>query len=146
MILKFRHVGLVTNDLEKMINFYTKVLNFKVKNIFEISSSDFQKGIDIKDAKAKMAHLTYNDFEIEIFEFNHKYNRNNELSYANYPGYRHIAFIVDNIESFYKKLINENVSFISEPITVMEPENVKGYKFVYLKDPEVNIIELNQLP
>ena len=147
-VTKFRHVAIVVEDLDRMINFYVDVLGFELKREIEIESDDFRRGVGLPDAKAKGAHLIVpnSDVEIEMFEFKEQIERNSELSLANHPGYRHIALIVDNLEETYECLEKEGIEFYSEPIHVKEPANVAGFRFVYFKDPEGNIIELNQLP
>ena len=145
-IQRFRHVALVVRDLDRMVEFYTTVLGLKLKRTFEIESEEFRKGIGIKDAKAKGAHLMVPDsnVEIELFQFNQSVNE--ETSVANMTGYRHIAFIVDDLKHSFEILEENGIKFFSEPITVTEPESVKGFQFVYFRDPEGNIIELNKLP
>ena len=145
---KFRHIAIVVNDFDKMVDFYSKTLGFTVIREFDIASEDFRKGVGISDAKARGAHLSIpgNGVEIEMFEYNQKADRIKELSVANYPGFRHIAFFVENLEDTYKCLKETGIEFFSEPITVKEPQSVAGFRFIYFKDPEGNIIELNQLP
>ncbi len=147
-IEKFRHIAIIVRDLQKMIEFYTHTLGFNIKRTFEIESDDFGKGVNIPDAKAKGTHLIHpnSNIEIELFEFINNSTPNNTPSIANAPGYRHIAFIVDDLEQSYKILEEKGMEFFSEPITVKEPKEVAGFKFVYFKDPEGNIIELNKLP
>lgn len=145
---KFRHIAIIVNDFDKMIDFYSKILGFEVLRIFEIETEDFRKGVGISDAKAKVAHLSIpgNGVEIEMFEYSQKRERMEDLSIANAPGFRHMAFFVDNLEEAYESLKENGIEFYSEPILVKEPESVAGFRFVYFKDPEGNIIELNQLP
>ncbi|WP_139176444.1 VOC family protein [Natronincola peptidivorans] len=147
-VKKFRHIGLVVKDYSKMMKFYSEVLGFEIIREFEIENEDFRKGVGISNAKAKGAHLIVpgNNVEIEISEYEQKIERCSELSLSNYPGYRHIAFIVENLEEAYNDLRKLGIEFISEPICVKEPKNVAGFQFVYFRDPEGNIIEINQLP
>jgi len=144
----FRHIGIIVKDLNKMIDFYTTVLGFNVKRAIEIQSEDFRKGIAIPNAKAKGAHLTHPNLsmEIEFFEFYENQNINPAPDIPNMPGLRHIAFIVEDLEGCYNALKNNNIEFFSEPITIKEPADVAGFQFIYFKDPEGNIIELNKLP
>ena len=130
-----------------MKNFYKDILGFSLIRKFRIKSEDFQKGIGVADAEAQGAHLSLPDsqFEIEMFRFNHTEYFDSILQ-ANTQGYRHIAFIVDNLQESYNELQGKGVIFQSGPITVKEPKEVAGFQFVYFRDPEGNIIELNQLP
>lgn len=51
-ISEFRHVAIVVKDISRMIDFYTGLLGFDVKQKFEIESDGFRKGIAIPNAKA----------------------------------------------------------------------------------------------
>lgn len=59
---------------------------------------------------------------------------------------RHIALAIEDIDEAYRQLKELGIEFISEPICVTDPPSLAGFKFAYFKDPEGNIIELNQLP
>jgi len=147
-IQRFRHVAIIVEDLDRMVEFYTKVLGLKLKRDFGIESEEFRKGIGIKDAKAKGAHLMVPDsnVEIELFQFIDNHSVEEKTSIANMIGYRHMAFIVDDLDKSFEILKGNGVEFFSDPITVNEPESVRGFRFVYFRDPEGNIIELNKLP
>lgn len=145
-IRKFRHVALIVKDYRKMIRFYSEILNFKVLREFELATEDFRKGVGLPGAKAKGAHLAIpgGEVELEIFQFEEQPEGGEKPSQANLPGFRHIALIVDDLKNAYQELKNKGLEFLSEPILVLEPKNVAGSMFVYFKDPEGNIIELNQ--
>lgn len=147
-IKRFRHIGLVVTSYEKMVNFYVDILGLEIIREFEIESEDFRKGVGIPDAKAIGAHLRVpgSDVEIEIVEYKPNLERMEELSLSNYPGFRHIALFVENLEEVYQHLKQRGIDFVSEPICVKEPKSVAGFRFVYFKDPEGNIIEMNQAP
>ncbi len=145
-IQRFRHVALVVRDLDRMVEFYTRLLGLKLKRTFEIESEEFRKGIGVEDAKAKGVHLMVPDSNVEIELIQFDQSENEETSVANMTGYRHIAFIVDDLEKSFETLKENGIEFVSEPITVTEPESVRGFQFVYFRDPEGNIVELNKLP
>lgn len=145
----FRHIAVVVRDLENMIRFYTQILGFEVKRHFNIKSEDFRKGVAVAEAEAKGAHLIVpnSSVEIELFQFETPIpNLSNIPFQANRLGYRHMALVVNNLEETYLELKENGIDFLSEPITVKEPKEVAGFQFVYFRDPEGNIIELNQLP
>ena len=141
-------MAIVVKDLDRMVEFYTTVLGLELKRNFEIESEEFRKGIGIRDAKARGAHLMVPDsnVEIELFQFIDNQGAKGKTSIASMIGYRHMAFIVDDLEKAVEILKGNGVEFFSEPITVNEPESVRGFRFVYFRDPEGNILELNKLP
>jgi glyoxylase I family protein len=147
-INKFRHVAIVVKDIEEMIRFYTEILGFAVKRRMELDSPEFREGVGVKDAKARGAHLTLtnDDFELELIEFEENVSEQ-VAACSNKTGYRYMAFIVDDIEHVFKTLKQYKIESISnEPICLKKPLQVAGFQFVYVKDPEGNIIEFNQLP
>ena len=146
-IKRFRHIAIVAKDIDTMIHFYTNVLGFKLLRRFNNQSEELRKGIGVADAEAIMAHLSVpnTDVEIELFQFKNSVQISDSLP-ANATGYRHFSIVVKDLQETYNKLKQKKVFFLSEPITVKMPKEVAGLKFVYFRDPEGNIIELNQLP
>ena len=146
-IKKFRHVAIVVRDLDRMVNFYGQTLGFLVKRRFAIGNEDFRKGIGLSEAEAIVTHLMIpnSDVEIELLQFKETKSLLSS-SPANTPGYRHFALVVDDLKESWRELNEKGISFLSEPITVIEPEEVAGFQFVYFLDPEGNLIELNELP
>ncbi|WP_377473304.1 MAG: VOC family protein [Microcoleus anatoxicus] len=148
-VVNARHVGLVVEDLDRMILFYTQYLNFQIAWKFTIDTAAFREGVGIPDASARGTHLRVpgSDIQIEMIEYTPKIGRSPEQSLSNCPGFRHMAFVVDDIDEMFASLQSRGVEFFSQkPILVTEPPAANGLKFVYFKDPEGNIIELNQLP
>lgn len=72
-------------------------------------------------------------------------NLNKELNTAlaeiNRPGFAHIAFEVDDVEITLAEIINAGGSRVGELVTADYPNNIEAV-FVYARDPEGNIIEL----
>jgi catechol 2,3-dioxygenase-like lactoylglutathione lyase family enzyme len=150
-IKKFRPVAIVAHDLGKLIDFYTQTLGFEVKRRYEARNANFQNGIGVPGADAIVVHLTIpnSTVELEMFQFNapviDAYGSPLPVP-ANQPGFRHMALIVDDLQAAYLELKAKGIIFLSEPITHKEPKEVAGFQFVYFRDPEGNIVELNQLP
>jgi glyoxylase I family protein len=148
-IERFRHVAIVAHDLTKLVDFYTQSLGFKVKRRYEAKNANFQNGVGVPGAEAAVVHLTIpnSNVELEMFQFNAPLiDAPGSPLPANQPGYRHMALIVDDLQAAYLELKAKGITFLSEPITHKEPKEVAGFQFVYFRDPEGNIVELNQLP
>ena len=130
-----------------MVNFYTQILGFLVKRRFTIRNEDFRRGIGLPDAEAIVTHLIIpnSNVEIELLQFKEAMNL---LSYspADAQGYRHFALVVGDLKESWRELKGKGISFLSDPITVRDPKDVAGFRFVYFLDPEGNIIELSELP
>ena len=147
-IQRFRHVAIVASDLDVMLEFYTSVLGFRERSRYESASDDFRRGVGLPHVVAEVVHLGMVDspVEIEMFQFDDTLAACADRARANLPGYRHIAFVVEDLGAACAQLRDLGVQFFSNPITLGASGSVAGIQFVYFKDPEGNIVELNQLP
>ena len=147
-IKRFRHVALIVKDMNTILDFYTTVFGCMIKRDFEIDSEEFQKGIGIENGSARCVHLILpnSDVEIELFQFYHPVPIAVSKQQINDLGIRHFSLIIDNMDEAICELKLKGVELHSEPIRFEKPKEIKGFCFVYIKDPEGNIIELNELP
>lgn len=144
---RFGHVGIVVRDLDRMIEFYTRVLGLSLKRTFVVDSEEFGRGVGIPGAKARGAHVTdvAGQVELELLQF--LSDPEEKLTSAtNVLGYGHIAFVVNDLEGSRNELEHAGVEVFSEPVTMTTPWNMAGFRFLYFRDFEGNIVELNKLP
>ena len=147
-IKRFRHIALIVKSMDSMLTFYQDVLGCVKKRDFVIGSEEFRRGIGIPDATARCVHLTIpnSDVEIELFEFHESSDSLTQPPRINDPGYRHFAIVVEDMDEAVTALKRKGVVFHSNPIRFEQPADIRGFSFVYIRDPEGNIIEINQLP
>lgn len=147
-IVQFRHVALIVENLEKMRDFYETVMGFSFVRSMYIDSEDFRRGIGVPGSSAHgiVLRMQNTDVEIEMFQILPLLTKNKDISCTNAPGFRHLAFSVTDLNASYRELIEMGIAFVEKPIFVSEPKEVAGLGFAYFKDPEGNLIELNQLP
>jgi catechol 2,3-dioxygenase-like lactoylglutathione lyase family enzyme len=135
----FRHVGIVVNNIDKMIWFYRDIL------CLEIMYDEVEKGyflnhiLNSKNLSPRIIKLGFdNKTIVELLLFNKKIKKNKTL-FQN--GYTHFAITVKNVDELYKKFINNNMPVINKPIT-SEESKVRVFFGI---DPENNIIEFVEL-
>jgi|WetSurMetagenome_2_1015567.scaffolds.fasta_scaffold447624_2 glyoxylase I family protein len=147
-IKRFRHVAVIVKNMDPMKDFYCGIFGCSVKRDFTIESSEFQKGIGIPGASARCVHLSIpgSTVEIELFQFFSPPHAKSDLPEINDTGLRHIALVVDDIYSAVAEIRAKGGVVHADPVRFERPEMLNGFRFVYVKDPEGNIIELNQLP
>ena len=121
--MKFLHAMIRVKDIEKSMDFYTKVLNMKF---------DHKKRLDdcwlyflTDEENTCQLELTYND-ETPV------------NGYENGNCFGHFAFSVESLEDFGKKLYDAGYEYLYEPFDL----NGKGTKIAFVKDPDGNEIEL----
>lgn len=78
---------------------------------------------------------------LEIFQY--KDTIINENKNINTEGFGHIAFLVDDVEGYLKKVIDNGGSTVGKCVNAYI-EGVGTIHLVYAKDPEGNIIEIQK--
>ena len=76
---------------------------------------------------------------LEIFSY--KDTRECEPVMANYTGLTHIAFEVEDVEKKFQEALKNGAAKLGE-VTEKIVDGIGVLKFVYLRDPEGNIIEI----
>ncbi|AYE48327.1 VOC family protein [Priestia megaterium] len=142
------HVGLAVPDVEEAVQWYGKVLGFKLIagpytfNAEEEKAENMTQdllGSHIK--KMKNAHMTAdNQVGIELFEFN-KPQMPLVLkdSDEQYQSYFHLCLIAEDVEKLADKIEQSGGKKRSQ---VWNTRPGKPYYLVYCEDPFGNIIEL----
>lgn len=139
-ILNFRHVGLVTPNIDRSLNFYLKTLNFKlIKKKIE-NRKLIKKLLRVKDGNLTTYKIGLNKkIILELLDF--KIKRKNLNLKLNDNGLTHISLTVKNIENLKRKLKKNKISFNSK---ILRSDD-KKVKLVFCKTPENIYLELVQI-
>jgi catechol 2,3-dioxygenase-like lactoylglutathione lyase family enzyme len=129
------HIGIMTNDLQQSVEFYTDVLGFSV----------YAK-IEMGDAGFSAIFVEKNGSKIELMGYRGTIPKRSEgieikLGGSSIPINDHITFSVDDIGATVTELKEKGVEFSLEP---MQLEN--GKKLASFKDPTGVLIELVEHP
>ncbi|WP_031528071.1 VOC family protein [Dyadobacter crusticola] len=131
MDTSFFHLALTVKNLAKFESFYAK--HFGFKRARTISLGDDAELVFLK-----------NDHNIYLEVFPPEEERPMAMAEADgphYPGLRHIAFSVEDIDEKLR-LMGDDAVITLGPLHF--DEVIEGWKTVWLKDPEGNIIEITQ--
>jgi catechol 2,3-dioxygenase-like lactoylglutathione lyase family enzyme len=150
MILAVDHINLVVADLERSVDFYTRVLGFKETRRARLSGDWIEKIIGLRSVRAEVAYVVAPAGEprIELLSFESPQGEpHGANSVANTPGLRHLALRVDDIASAVEQLRAEGVAVLCEPVRV--PVGVvrhdAGEKTLcYFLDPDGVLLELTE--
>ena len=144
-MIKFAHTNIVSINWKELVDFYVKTFNCKVVPPIRNQSGEWlEKGTGLKNAKLEGAHLLLpgygeNGPTLEIYQYANIENQESIL--PNKRGFGHIAFEVDSVEEILQTLeLNGGKSF--GEITKRTISGVGEIAFVYARDPEGNLIEL----
>lgn len=143
MVGTIHHHGIVVDDLERAISFYTQ--HFAMEEEFRITAEPaaFGRllGVD-HAAPAEIAFLRDTDgMRLELEAHGGGDQVVHERTSPTDVGYAHLCFEVDDIDRTYHSLCEE-IEFLSPPGTATD----SGARIVYCRDPSGNLIELIELP
>lgn len=144
-MFRYVHTNIIAKDAEKLIEFYKQVLHCKsIGEERDLKGEWLDQMTGLKNAHIKGEHLLLPGFgedhpTLEIFSYDEM--KESVLSEINRPGIAHLAFEVDDVRKTLEEVIAHGGSTIGELVTADYPNQIEA-TFVYAKDPEGNIIEL----
>jgi predicted enzyme related to lactoylglutathione lyase len=143
--IKFVHANIIAQDWKNLAQFYIDV--FECEPIYperDIHGDWIDKMTKIPNVKIRGLHLKlpgYNNGPtLEIFGYS-KISKKNNAPLINDQGFGHIAFHVSDVEETIDKLIAHGGEKYGELIET-EIKGIGILKAVYARDPEGNIIEI----
>lgn len=139
-IRSFSHIGVTVTNFEEAVNWYHKYFGFKLIDEQELSKEAVKllyPLYQIEDSSVRLGFLRAPKGQVvEIFEFSSKKDGNHPE--WNKPGPSHFTLDVKNVPKWYDMYKNK-LNF------VIEPQETAGSHWVFLKDPDGNLIELMDL-
>lgn len=142
-------VGLTVSDLDRSVEFYTKVLTFDKVWEREVSGSDYEHLVGIFGVRARVARLQLGDEFLELTEFLVPQGRPAPAdSRSNDRWFQHVAIIVSDMDSAYQRLREFKVQYASpEPQRLPDwNRNAAGIRAFYFRDPDGHPLEVLQFP
>ncbi|TGD71333.1 lactoylglutathione lyase [Mangrovimicrobium sediminis] len=141
MIRGVHHFAVHVNDMDKMVKFYKDAFGFElVGEGFSWENDDFiDKIVDVPNSAARGCMLRAGTCYMEMFQYSAPAPKSSRPLDPQDKGYTHFCVDVIGIEEEFKRLQGLGMTF-SQP----EPINVGHVKSIYGRDPEGNVIELQE--
>jgi len=135
MIKTIDHIGIITNNLQQSVEFYTDVLGFSIS-----------AKIEMDDVGLSAIFVEKNGSKIELMGYRGEIPKRSEgieikLGGNPIPINDHITFSVEDIEATVTDLKEKGVTFSLEPVQLEG-----GMKLASFKDPDGVLIELVEHP
>jgi catechol 2,3-dioxygenase-like lactoylglutathione lyase family enzyme len=143
--MRYAHTNIAARDWKKLSDFYINVFGCTVKPPERKLSGDWlDQATGLSEAELEGVHLLLpgygdNGPTLEIFSYKERYDRGPVM--ANYTGFTHIAFEVEDVEQIFSDALRCGATQLGE-VTEKIIDGIGMLKFVYLRDPEGNIIEI----
>lgn len=144
-MVRFAHTNIVSINWKKLVDFYVKTFSCEIVLPIRKQSGEWlEKATGLQKAKLKGAHLLLpgygeNGPTLEIYQYS--VLESQEPIRPNKRGFGHIAFEVESVEEILVSLIKNGGTAFGE-ITKKQVQDVGEITFVYARDPEGNLIEL----
>ena len=144
---KYKHTNIVAKDWQKLASFYQNIFGcIEVPPERACGEEWVQRCTSVIGAAIEGVHLRlpgYGDDgpTLEIFQYNKAEDRPETA--INRPGFAHIAFEVDDVEAARDEVLEAGGKCVGELVTV-DITDAGKITFIYMTDPEGNIIELQK--
>ncbi|MGC1506919.1 VOC family protein [Ketobacter sp. MCCC 1A13808] len=141
MIRGIHHVAVHVHDMERMIRFYKDAFGFEVVGEpFSWEKDDFvDRIVAVKGSASKGAMLRAGSCYMELFQYSAPKPNNTKGLDPFDKGYTHFCVDVTDIGFEFERLKGLGMTF-PEP----EPINVGHVITIYGRDPEGNLIEIQE--
>lgn len=121
--MRFLHVMIRVKDIEKSLDFYTKLFQMNLTHTIELEDS-------------KLYFLSDEDGQTQI-ELTYNYDSPKE-GYTNGNAFGHLAFGIKSFEEFGKMLNERGIKYEYGPEYMKEADST----IAFIKDPDGNEIEI----
>lgn len=143
---KFVHTNIVTENWQRLAAFYEAVLGCtRVPPERHLQGRWIDEATGIPDVKIDGIHLRLPGYgeqgpTLEIFEYKQMLDAQNAI---NRSGFAHIAFAVDDVAAAREAVLAAGGKDVGK-LTEVEIAGAGTITFVYLADPEGNVLEFQQ--
>lgn len=140
MIKNIRHTGIVVENLEESLRFYTSKLGFSVSKQMDESGPFIEEILGLENLAVTTVKMSLGNQMIELLDFvSHKQEPVQRTITSIGP--THVAFTVEDLDQVVKDFRRDGVEFLSAP--AVSPD---GYaKVAFCLAPEGTYIELVEL-
>ena len=142
---RFVHTNLVSRDWKRLVRFYCDVFACAPRGPERDLSGEWLENVTaLPGARLRGVHLGLPGFPddgptLEIFSYDEMPERDHPQ--PNDPGFSHIAFAVEDVDAALEAVLAAGGSKVGD-IAMNEVRGVGSLRVVYARDPEGNIVEL----
>ena len=141
-------VGMTVGDLDRSVEFYSRVLSFTKIREVELAGDSWEHLEGVFGLHIRVAWLQLGSEQIELKEYLAPRGRPVPLSLSNDRWFQHIAIITSDMDRAYNWLRQNKVHHVSSAPQLL-PDYIKaaaGIRAFYFEDPDGHSLEVLQFP
>lgn len=144
-------VGLTVSDMERSLEFYTRVLHFTLEADTEAAGPEWERLTGVFGVRVRLVRLRLGDERLELTEYLAASTPGRPApvdSRSNDRWFQHVAIIVSDMDSAYRLLRAHRVKSASTAPQLL-PKSIPGaagIRAFYFRDPDGHPLEVLQFP
>ena len=142
-------VGMTVADMDRSVDFYSKVLSFEKMSDIEVWGSEYEHLQGVFGLRMRVVRMRLGDESIELTEYLAPRGRPIPVDSRSHDRwFQHIAIIVSDMDRAYSWLRQNKVQHASSGPQRLPDwnRNAAGIKAFYFKDPDGHALEVLQFP
>jgi catechol 2,3-dioxygenase-like lactoylglutathione lyase family enzyme len=142
-------IGLTVSDLDRSVDFYTRVLAFEKVSEHEAEGSEYEHAYGVFGLHTRTARLRLGDEFLELTEYLAPKGRPIPADFrSNDRWFQHVAIIVSDMDRAYQKLREHKVQHASTSPQRLPDWNkaAGGIRAFYFRDPDGHHLEVLSFP
>jgi len=149
MVKSVDAVGMTVSDMDRSVEFFSKVLSFEKVSDIEVTGSEYERLQGVFGARMKIVRMKLGDEIIDLTEYLAPKGRPIPVdSHSNDLWFQHFAIVVSDMDKAYQQLRAHKVQHTSTGPQRIPDWNkaAAGIKAFYFKDPDGHNLELIYFP
>jgi catechol 2,3-dioxygenase-like lactoylglutathione lyase family enzyme len=146
---RIESVGFTVSDMDKAIDFYTRILPFEKVSDTETWGEDFENLSGVFGARVRIVRFKLGKEFLELTEYLTPYGRPIPVdSRSNDKWFQHVAIIVSDMDKAFEVLRKNKVRFASTAPQLLPKTipNAAGISAFYFKDFDNHVLEILHFP
>jgi catechol 2,3-dioxygenase-like lactoylglutathione lyase family enzyme len=140
--MRLDQVKMIVRDADRSAAFYQNALSCRLLSpIRDFSDEALARGIGAPGARIRLAFLSLPGLEegpiLELYQFPDR----DQSHWPYQPGQGHLALQVEDVREAAERVVEEGGSYLGEIVTWRAPSGNLA-TFVFMRDPEGNVIDL----
>ncbi len=142
-------VGMTVADMDRSVDFYTRVLGFTSVSDVEVAGEAYEQLRDLFPVRMRVVRLRLGQESLELTEYLAPRGRPAPVdARSNDRWFQHVAIVVSDMDRAYKSLHDQRVTHVSpEPQRLPDwNPDAGGIRAFYFRDPDGHPLELIWFP